>query len=406
MEFTPKKYLNLKKRLARKYQIHLKNIMKEAKYSELATAAWFLEQKELFATYQSQHWFFLNYLSTLLFLENHEFTSSGDKISQEDDFVFEIWNKSEFADIFLKKLNKNTSLAQASFETLVLYDQHVLSLGQIHLTKEVLFSSVYRPQITLGEVKNKTLLATTLHLDGKELKLYSHNLKEMKNFSSRIHKALKLIEFYSPTSWERFSHFTDVIVPIKQSEFVSFSQQDFPGVSMINLYDRDFVDLLDDLLHENGHHHLNYYLNLDILIEEPVDQIYYSPWRRTLRPLRGIYHAYFTFFWAFKLFADMIEVSADHELHTFSKVEWHKIRYRMIEEYHMLNYSFNDLKWARKKGLIHDAGWKLIEDQQMILAKYKTKITKIEKNLVGYKKELSSLKKTLESAKKKYLKGR
>jgi Lhr-like helicase len=175
---------------------------------------------------------------------------------------------------------------------------------------------------------------------------------------------------------------------------------------MINLYHRDFVDLMDDLLHENGHHHLNYYLNLGRLIDEPVDQIYYSPWRRTPRPLRGVYHAYFTFFWAFKLFADLAKAKdVDSIFYLFKKEEKEKIIWRAVEEFHMLNYTFKELKWARKQGLIHNTGWTLIEEQQKELNKFKRLVPVWEKKLKTYKKELSLLKKTLKKAEKDFAKN-
>jgi len=411
MKFSSNHYSKLKNSLARRYKSHLKKITTKAKESDLLSAEWFCENLEFFSEYSSINWYFLNHLSTILFLEGHEFNSEdSDIFNEEDEQVFEIWNQSEFTDIFLKSMNKTSSLEMSSRVTIPIYDAHLIALGKIHVTKEINFSSDYRPQISLGEIlKSKKyfkLLETTLHFNGKEIKLLSHSLKEMKDFSNRIDSALKLIRLYSPSSWDRFSAFTDVIVPIKQAEFVSYSQQDYPGVSMINLYDRDFIDLLDDLLHENGHHHLNYYLNLEVLIEEPLEQIYYSPWRRTPRPLRGIYHAYFTFFWAFKLFADILDSKAESELYMFNKTEMNKIRFRAIEEFYMLDYSFKDLKWARKKKLIHDEGWELIEAQQLILKKYKTKIKAWEKDLKSNKAELTQLKKTLASAEKKYLKTR
>ena len=225
----------------------------------------------------------------------------------------------------------------------------------------------------------------------------------MKQISTRIETAIKIIRKFSPESWERLATFTDTIIPIKQKELVSYSHQELPGVSMINLYHRDFVDLLDDLLHENGHHHLNYYLNLQALIEEPIECIYYSPWRQTLRPLRGIYHAYFTFFWAFKLFSDMLKTSElDSTWYTFSASEKEKITWRAIEEYWMLEYTFQDLKWARKQKLISETGWDLIIEQRNKARKFQSKITTWEKSLKRHKNDLKELKKELLKARKKY----
>jgi hypothetical protein len=171
---------------------------------------------------------------------------------------------------------------------------------------------------------------------------------------------------------------------------------------MINLYHRDFVDLMDDLLHENGHHHLNYYLNVSHLIEEPIESIYYSPWRRTLRPLRGIYHAYFTFFWAFKLFSDLLKSQEADSI--FNSYEKEKMIWRAVEEYYMLSFTFEDLKWAKNNGLIHKKGWELVAEQKILIDQKKNDIKKLEKKLNFYKDDLNNLKSALRKAKKDFKK--
>jgi hypothetical protein len=54
----------------------------------------------------------------------------------------------------------------------------------------------------------------------------------------------------------------------------------------------------------------------------------------------------------------------------FNESEKEKMAWRAIEEFHMLNFTFNDLKWAYKKHLISIQGWELIEEQQKYLKKY------------------------------------
>jgi hypothetical protein len=173
---------------------------------------------------------------------------------------------------------------------------------------------------------------------------------------------------------------------------------------MINLYDRDFIDLMDDLLHENGHHHLNHYLNLEKLIAEPAELIYFSPWRRTLRPLRGIYHAYFTFFWAFRLYSDLALSDLDNIWYKFSDSEKEKIYWRAVEEYHMLNFTFEDLKWAKTQGLIGKTGWDIVNSQQRELRKMARFIPVWERKIKSHKKDLQKLKADLKVSKKKFRK--
>lgn len=410
MIFTTPQFSKLKSRLKTKYKKDLSKSLKTLK--KLPTtdlSRWMDLHADELKEFSNFNWHFLTLIDALNFFNAQETTLGKEDFGAHEEMVFERWNNSEFADVFLKNLNRGQILGKASQNTLRVFDKHLVALAEKHILKSTKTSVHYRAQTSLGEyLKNKKtlrLLETTLHLEGKELRLMTQSLKEMKLFSERIEVALKIIKKFSPTSWERFVAFTEVIIPIKQEQLVSYSHQDLPGYSMINLYHRDFVDLMDDLLHENGHHHLNYYLNLGKLIDEPLDNIYYSPWRRTLRPLRGVYHAYFTFFWAFKLFADLAKAKEiDSIWYLFSPTEKEKMIWRAVEEFHMLNYTFEELKWARKQGLIKDTGWNLILEQQKELNRFKKQVPVWEKKLRTHKKELKELKSTLRDAKKSYYK--
>ncbi|MCM2351600.1 MAG: HEXXH motif-containing putative peptide modification protein [Bacteriovoracaceae bacterium] len=410
MTFKKQNYSLLKSRLKSRYKTLLKTTLNEmAKLPASDISQWVFEHQDELKSYSNLHWHFLTQLQTFNFFNKQSPDLGKNDFGIEEETVFEKWNSSEFADQFLKRLNKGKTLGKASQETLKDYDKHLVTLAERHILKSDKLTSAFRFQSSLGEYKKGKnicrLLETTLHLEGKELRLMTHTMKEMKAFSERIEIALKVIKKHSPTSWERFAAFTDVIIPIKQPEFVSYSHQDLPGYSMINLYHRDFVDLMDDLLHENGHHHLNYYLNLGKLIDEPLDNIYYSPWRRTPRPLRGVFHAYFTFFWAFKLFADLAGArELDSIWYLFGPHEKEKIHWRVVEEFHMLNYTYKELKWAFKQGLIHKTAWELIQEQQKELNKFKKKIPLWEKKLKAHRKDLSDLKKTLKKAEDLYAK--
>lgn len=407
MNLNPRTYSQLKSKLRARYKRELKRIHKGLQnFPERKVTGWMNENSDEVSEFSEVNWLFLSQVSELLFFIEQDPELGKFGFGDDEEFVFERWNNSEFANDFLKRLNKGATLGKASLQTSQNFDSHLVTFGNRHILKTDTKSKDYRIQTSLGEREksNKifSLLETTLHIDGIDIRLKTRTLKEMKDFSKRIEDALNLIKKYSPTSWERFSAFTSVIVPIQNEEFVSYSHQDLPGYSMINMYNRDFVDLMDDLLHENGHHHLNYYLNLGHLIEEPADPIYYSPWRRTLRPLRGIYHAYFTFFWAFKLFADVLKNSDPKNQKDFTKEQMDKIRFRAVEEYHMLNFTYNDLKWAKKQGLIHKQGFALIEEQNKELKKFKRNIALWEKDLGKFKKEFLTLSKTLAKAQKDY----
>ena len=410
MNFTPSTYSQLKTKLRSRYKKQLTVINKKLKnHPERKISQWIHAHSDEMEAFSEINWLLLSQINEFLFLIEQDENLGKFDFGEQEEIVFEKWNNSEFARDFLKRLNKGESLGKASLNTTRNFDSHLVTFADRHILKTKKISKDYRLQTSLGErEKGKnvfSLLETTLHLDKVDLRLKTSSLNEMKKFSKRIEDALKLIKKYSPSSWERFTFFTNTIVPIKEVQFVSYSHQDLPGYSMINMYHRDFVDLMDDLLHENGHHHLNHYLNLGHLIEEPVEAIYYSPWRRTLRPLRGIYHAYFTFFWAFKLFADVLK-NIDPKTQTdFTKEEFAKIGFRVLEEFHMLNYTFQDLKWAKKNKLISESGWNLIEEQQKELNKFKKLVPLWEKDLKFHRKELNDLKKTLKKSASTYAKN-
>lgn len=410
MNFTPSSYSLLKSKLRSRYKREFVRIHKSLKaHSDRKIVKWINENADDISSYSEVNWLLLSQVNEFLFLIKQDPNLGKSGFGEVEEIVFEKWNNSEFANDFLKRLNKGASLGKASLQTTKNFDSHLVTFADRHILKKEKNAKDYRIQTSLGErAKSKkvfSLLETTLHLDGVDLRLKTSSLSEMKKFAKRIEDALKCIKKYSPSSWERFTFFTNTIVPIKEVQFVSYSHQDLPGYSMINMYHRDFVDLMDDLLHENGHHHLNYYLNLGHLIEEPVDAIYYSPWRRTLRPLRGVYHAYFTFFWAFKLFADVLK-NIDLKTQTdFTKDEIAKIRFRAVEEYHMLNFTFLELKWAHKQGLIFDNGFELVKEQDKELKKFKKNILTWEKDLGKFKKEFTVLQKTLSKARKDYSKN-
>lgn len=410
MSFSPRNYRSLKNRLFQRYGKDLKRTLSDFKKSPSSPITdWTFENHSELKEYSPLKWFFLQQLRQYFYFSSHQpsLSTRGSDFGEIEDEVFERWNQSEFADVFLRSLNQGKTFYKASQGTLRIFDQHLVSLGNRQILKDFKIHRHYRPQTALGDSiksgKLTRLLETTLHLEGKELGLMTSTLKEMKDFSHKIEIALKVIRKFSPSSWERFVAFTDIIIPIRQSEFVSYSHQELPGVSMINLYNRDFVDLMDDLLHENGHHHLNHYLNTGKLIDEPAENIYYSPWRRTLRPLRGIFHAYFTFFWAFKLFSDLASAKDQDSIwYLFSVREKEKIFWRAVEEFYMLEFSFQDLKWAHTQGLINKRGWDLILGQRKELQRMKKKIPLWERKIKAHKAELKNLKLALKNAAKQF----
>jgi len=157
---------------------------------------------------------------------------------------------------------------------------------------------------------------------------------------------------------------TSRVVPLKASGVVSFSYRHRPGLSAINCFDRDRLDLIDDLIHENSHHHLNLLLRKDVMYQHDHNQeIFYSPWRRSLRSLRGILHATFTFTMGAMLFERLSTWASGRAGNTrwkragLSPRDLERARYRCLEEIDSVRYSLKDLdlagghfKWLTRGG--------------------------------------------------------
>jgi hypothetical protein len=285
--------------------------------------------------------------------------------------VFDYWSDSEFSQEFMKKLSK-TNVHLASDYCSKVFIKHIEAFYQIHLLERKINSKNYRLIREIGDIEIKKKIQTVGFQEIKSIELTQgpyhylsficHDKKNRPKFLKNIGKALEIIKNYSPESYTRFCYFTHSIIPVNEKRIVSYSSQKLPGYSIINLYHRDFIDLLDDLIHENGHHHLNYYLNFTQLIHEDNDKIYYSPWRKSLRPVRGIYHAVFTFYWGMKLFGDLSQKIAEDKINIFklTDLQKNKIRYRYLEEFLMLEFSFDELKLIEAQGKMTLAGKKLI----------------------------------------------
>jgi HEXXH motif-containing protein len=175
----------------------------------------------------------------------------------------------------------------------------------------------------------------------------------------RISRAWRTIQAAWPEGHEVLALLTSRIVPLKAKGVVSFSYRHRPGLSFINCFDRDNLDLIDDLIHENSHHHLNLLLRKYVMYHgDHNQQIFYSPWRRSLRPLRGILHATFTFTMGAMLFerlsswASRRGGSARWNKAGLTRRDLQRARFRCLEEVESVRYSLQDLHYAD-----HHLGW-------------------------------------------------
>lgn len=311
-------------------------------------------------------WFWLQ--NALLLLKQTKLTQ---QLSRADDWgpiheeLFEGWNKSEHAQYFLARLNKGEKLAKASKATAKKLTNQLIQLAIRHFDLKGTLTRDYISQFELGEFKQKSTY-TSIQVDHiRDVVFHTWDTKNQTKHLKNIESALSVIKSVSPDSYELFARFTRSITPIKQKEFVSYSLQSLPGHSFINFYDRDSLDLLDDLLHENGHHLLNLFLIQHSPLKEDAQELFYSPWRKTLRPIRGIYHAHCTFFFALKLYHDLFRSLLNDELDEIWKLnikQKQKIARRYLEEWHMLEHSGKSLKVATRTKLINTEGIQLLHE--------------------------------------------
>ncbi len=344
-------------------------------------------------------------ISALQLIED---TKAGDSDASDDLILF--WEESEYANLFLEKIKSQENLLEISQDLLKLLENQILSIYYVHLgeiTEELSHPLPYLaiselgdfnqrlyigrcsfikldknledfPQLNLISVQKKESsidfendfeihqhpikkLSSYAHVDEFTLQLRpscAEGLKTEKIHQENIEKALRIIKNYTPSLFQLFQTFTHTIVPINEPSIVSYSMETLPGFSCLNLFERDFIDLIDDLIHENGHHYMNSILSHKELLCEDDDKIYYSPWRRALRPVRGIYHAVFTFYWAYHLFKEL----SSQEIKDFNQEEKAKCLTRYIEETTMIHFCRPLIKHAYQNGKITPPGMDLINE--------------------------------------------
>jgi len=184
----------------------------------------------------------------------------------------------------------------------------------------------------------------------------------------RLRRAWSTIQEAWPEGYAVLELLTSRIVPLKAKGVVSFSYRHRPGLSFINCFDRDNLDLIDDLIHENSHHHLNLLLRKYVMYHGDHNQrIFYSPWRRSLRPLRGILHAAFTFTMGAMLFERLSTwASGPGGMSRWKRAglvqqDVERMRFRCLEEVESVRYSLRDLHYAdRHLGWLTGSGRRLV----------------------------------------------
>lgn len=419
---------------------------------------------ESFDHYSPMKFYWLNLIDNIIYvIQLHEELLLEEDVDTEElteleNELFNFWNDSELAESFLNFLNNGSPVIEASHNLLPLLENQIISFYVLHINQFPQFfddALMYQTVPELGDFEGKIYLGDShqvvqlkkipttfpslpilfispedhklsVEIEDKkvdlkiesapssisvdEIKLFvlpncPSGEKRIDEFKKNISKALSDIKKASPALHQVFKSFTHTIIPVEEKGVVSYSMQSLPGYSSINLFDRDQIDLMDDLLHENGHHFLNTFLNHQDLINEDDDKIYYSPWRKALRPVRGIYHATFTFFWALELFYQL-DVASEKNILSFTKDQRIKIKQRFLEEFYMLEYCKPDLAHAFKNKRINKDGYQLIGMIYDRISAYQKEVSSVLEKLksLDAKKysEIKTLKHELEQTRAHY----
>ncbi len=220
----------------------------------------------------------------------------------------------------------------------------------------------------------------------------------------QILNAHEYLELLWAEGFELYSLLTDKVHIVQSNGLVSYSHFHEQGISYINFIDRDILESIDDLIHENSHHHLNLILKkYKIIKKEFKEDIFYSPWRKSLRPLYAILHATFTFSYGALLFYHI----AKSEQWTFVDLDdafKQRAYFRFVEETLCVQYSLVDLKWAIDKGLFTAKGISLVQS----LSKYNEEclsfLPEVKKKIHSkeMKKDLETIQKTLREKREQY----
>ena len=244
----------------------------------------------------------------------------------------------------------------------------------------------YRPPVVAMEGRSKAITVGPTLIYGKD-----HQPRTVASTSAdqveRIKRAWRVVQEAWPEGHEVLALLTTRIVPLKAKGVVSFSYRHRPGLSFINCFDRDNLDLIDDVIHENSHHHLNLLLRKQILYHgDRNQQIFYSPWRRSLRPLRGILHAAFTFTMG-ALFFERLSTwasgrggSARWTQAGLTSRDLQRARFRCLEEVESVRYSIQDLEYADRH-----LKW-LTGSGQRLVKQLEESIEQVERNIAPHRK--------------------
>lgn len=228
-----------------------------------------------------------------------------------------------------------------------------------------------------GALRERTVVPGSEIIVGPPLRSHRVRLRAVRDprgaahAARRLGRALGLLDAAWPEAGEEVRRWTRLVLPLAEPGLVSFSLPARPGVSFINLRGKSLVDLADDLLHETAHHRLHAIERRGSLVSRMAANEsaprFWSPWRRALRPARGILHAVYTFSFRAELLSRMAKLAKRDtgDARTRASIRAASLAPGALasearREKSRLRRSLDDLKRAAHTGLLTPAGRRLL----------------------------------------------
>jgi len=122
-------------------------------------------------------------------------------------------------------------------------------------------------------------------------------MKTRRDMAELVKQALTLMLEASPASYQAVRAILRWVVPIRfyrVDVHRSFTSPRLSGVVFASL-NADVLGMSEALVHETAHSELNMLLEIEELLPEHPEAVYYSPWRSDPRPISGLFHALYVF---------------------------------------------------------------------------------------------------------------
>jgi len=327
--------------------------------------------------------FFIDVINRLKIIQSNDFSKLE---NFKKDLLFTV--KQNFREEDFRFYNiENTELSKKSLLNLIIFlkkenDQSLSNLSDYYINDnsyQNYYKSTGKPSV-LG-LNTKLVKKTTPRHKIDQLKKAEIELSLNWKYGYTLYKTL-----------------TNSLVIVSSPDLVSYSHFTELGISYINIIDRDLFDTVDDLIHENSHHHLNLILKKYKLVKHNNDElVFYSPWRQSLRNIYAILHSVFTFSYGAMLFENILKNPSP-----FMKLNYERTAFRLLEETIMLQYSLTDL--LNNKDRFFNKGKEIIsylnEQNKRNFKNYNSYESIIKSK--SFKKKLSDLENTLRIARKTY----